>query len=45
MIVKITCKSVDIMCGVSKDHDKYVVVENGHMGLYLNLNKALYGHR
>ena len=41
-IVSLTGRSVDIMCGVSKEYEKYVGIENGKIVLYLRLKKALY---
>ena len=43
VLVKLTGKTVDIMCGVSKDYERFVATENGKKVLYLRLRKALYG--
>ena len=43
VLVKLTGKTVDIMCGVSKDYEKFVAIENGRRVLYLKLRKAIYG--
>ena len=43
VLVKLTGKSVDIMCGVSAEYEKYVGIENGKRVLYLRLKKELYG--
>ena len=36
-VVRITGKSVDIMCEVSKSYEKHVGIENGKRVLYLRL--------
>ena len=41
--MKLTGNSVNIMCGVSKDYEKYIGIENGKKVLYSRLKKALYG--
>ena len=43
VIVKLTGKTIDIMCDVNPDLRKLVVIENGIKVLYLQLVKALYG--
>ena len=43
VLVKLKVKSVDIICGVSEDYEKYISIENGKRVLYLRLKKALYG--
>ena len=43
VLIKLTGKTVDIMCGVDKVYEEYVAMENGKRVLYLRLKKALYG--
>ena len=43
VLVKLTGDSVDIMCKVDTNYNKYVHYENGKKVLYLKLLKALYG--
>ena len=43
VLVKLTGKTVDIMCEVSNEYEKFVGIENGKRVLYLRLKKALYG--
>ena len=42
-IIKFTGESVDILCKVNPEYEKYVVIELGRRVLYLQLAKALYG--
>ena len=42
-LLKLEGRSVDIMCRVNKDYEKFVCYENGKKVLYLQLLKALYG--
>ena len=39
VLVKLTGKLVDIMCGVSKDYENYIGVENGKKVLYVRLKR------
>ena len=43
MLVNLTGKSVDIMCEVSCEYQKFVGIENRIQVLYLKLKKVLYG--
>ena len=43
VFVKMRGKSVDIMCKMDIEYEKYVTYEKGTKILYLRLNKALYG--
>ena len=43
VLVKLTGRTVDIMCGVDKGYEEYVAIENGKRVLYLRLKKTLYG--
>ena len=43
VLVKLTGTTVDIMCKVSDEYEKFVGIENGKRVLYLRLKKALYG--
>ena len=43
VIVRMTGKSVDVMCQVNPSYKAYVTMEKGTKVLYLKLNKALYG--
>ena len=43
VLVKLTGKSVDIMCGVSAEYEKYVGIENGKRVLYLRLKRHCMG--
>jgi hypothetical protein len=43
VLLKLVGKAVDIMCQVNPKYEKFVVIENGKMALYLQLLKALYG--
>ncbi len=42
-LLKMEGESVDIMCDVCSDYEKFVCYENGKKVLYLELLKALYG--
>ena len=39
VLIKLTGKTVDIMCGVDKVYEEYVAMENGKRMLYLRLKK------
>jgi len=43
VLLKLVGKAVDIMCQLNPKYEKFVVIENGKKGLYLQLLKALYG--
>jgi hypothetical protein len=43
VLMKMVGQTVDIMCRVNRDWEKFVVIENGQKTLYLRLAKALYG--
>ena len=43
VIVKLTGKTLDVMCEVSSEYEKIIAIENGKRVLYLRLKKALYG--
>jgi hypothetical protein len=43
VIMKFTGESLDILCKVNPEYEKFVVVENGVRVLYVRLIKALYG--
>ena len=41
--LKLVGEAVNIVCQVNPKYEKFVVIENGKMALYLQLLKALYG--
>ena len=41
--VKLTGKTINVMCEVSNEYEKLIAIENGKRVLYLRLNKSLYG--
>ena len=43
ILLRMTGESVDILCNVNKEYEKYVTYENGRKVIYLELAKALYG--
>ena len=43
ILLRLTGQSVDLLCKVNKEYEKYVTYENGVKVLYLELAKALYG--
>jgi hypothetical protein len=43
VVIKYTGESVDILCDMKPEYNKFVVVENGVKVLYARLIKALYG--
>ena len=43
ILMKLTGKFVDIMCGVNPEHSKNVVIVKGKKVLYLEILRALYG--
>lgn len=43
VLVRIVGESVDILCRVNPEYNKYVCYEKGNKVLYMRLNKALYG--
>ena len=43
ILVKLTGKTVEIMCEVSSEYKKFVGMENRKRVLYLRLKKSLYG--
>ncbi len=43
VLMKFTGESVDILCKLNKENEKYVVIEKGKRVLYVRLDKALYG--
>ena len=43
VLLRMTGQSVDILCNVNKEYEKYVTYENGVRVIYLELSKALYG--
>ena len=42
-IVKITGRTLDIMCEINKKYEHCVVIEKGRKVMYVRMNKALYG--
>ena len=43
MLVKLTGKTVDVMCGVSKYYEEFAGVKNGKRVLYLRLQRVVMG--
>ena len=43
VLIRLTGKPVEIMCGISEEYRKYVVLESGKRVPYLRLKKDLYG--
>ena len=43
VLIKLTGKPVDIMCGISKEYRKYVVLESGRRVLYLRFKRLFRG--
>lgn len=43
-LVKLTGKTIDIMCGIRKNYETCVAIKNGKRVLFLRLTKVFYGY-